>query len=128
MLKIEVQEAIDELKVVYGEGSVEVTEDGEGGAYVIVSNADLGEKYAPAVSWCGFRITFMYPDAQVYPHFFTPDLKRTDGKALGTGFGVNVTWNNRNTVQVSRKSGNWNSAVDTAQIKLEKVLQWLKEQ
>jgi len=127
IMTAEVEEAIKELESAYGAQNVQVTLDADGGAYVIVSNLNIGEKYAPSVIWCRFRVTHMYPQAQVYPHFVNLDLKRTDGAALGVGFASPVAHNDIQTVQVSRSSKNWNPASDTAQIKLEKVLQWIKE-
>lgn len=127
-MKENVLEAINELKIAYGEGNVSAVPDGEGGAYVIVSNLDLGEKYTPSIVWCGFRITHMYPEGQVYPHYLNPDLKRTDGQNYGSGFQSKIQWNNKETIQVSRTSKNWNPALDTAQLKLEKLIAWIKEQ
>jgi hypothetical protein len=124
----EVQQAIEELKLAYGDGNVEATPDNEGGAYVVVNDLDLCDKYEPVKTFCGFRITHMYPEAQVYPHFIVPDLKRADKNPLGAGFSKPMQWNDREVIQVSRKSNHWNPAVDTAQIKLEKVLKWIREQ
>jgi hypothetical protein len=124
----EVEEAIKELENAYGAENVQATADSDGGAYVMVSNLDIGEKYVPSVIWCRFRVTHMYPQAQVYPHFVNAELKRSDSAGFGTGFASPVVHNEIQTVQVSRSSKNWNPATDTAQIKLEKVLQWIKEQ
>ena len=38
--------------------------------------------------WIGFRITFQYPYADVYPHFTNANLARSDGRSLGGGFGT----------------------------------------
>jgi len=128
MITKEVAEAIEELKSVYGADNVDTKEDGEGGAYVIVKGLSIGDKYIPSSIWCGFRITYMYPEAQVYPHFVNEELKRADGKDFGSGFSKKVSWNNLMTVQISRSSKNWRASIDTAQLKLEKVLQWIREQ
>src|SRR6185369_10898485 len=96
----EVQQAIKELIESYGEESVEVTPDDDGGAYVIVGGCDLCDKYEPVKTICGFRITHMYPEAQVYPHFVTGILKRTDGNELGAGFSKPMQWNNKEVIQV----------------------------
>jgi hypothetical protein len=128
MMTNEVQQAIAELKAAHGDDAVVSTPDGEGGAYVIVNNVGMGDKYTPAKCWCGFRITYMYPESEVYPHFFHPDLKRVDGNPFGSGFSINTQWNGLNTVQVSRRSNHWNAALDTAKIKIDKVIKWMKEQ
>jgi hypothetical protein len=119
--------AVEQLRNFYGQGNVEALADSEGGAYVLVRNLDIGETYNYPSIWCRFRITYMYPEAQVYPHYINHDIKRKDGKPLGGGFSDPMMWNNHSVVQVSRTSKNWNPALDTAQIKLEKVIQWVKE-
>lgn len=123
----EVEEAIQELKDVYGEQNVSATPDQQGGAYVFVQNLDIGGKYTPSIIWCGFYLTHMYPTPDVYPHFVNPDLQRADRTPLSSTF-QKVQWQNRDAIQVSRRSNHWNPSLDTAQLKLEKVLKWMKEQ
>lgn len=124
----EVNEAITELKNAYGETKVEAIPDNEGGAFVIVRDLSLGDMYVPSIIWCGFRITHAYPIAQVYPHFVNLELKRKDGKPFGGGFSSPVEWNKLQTIQISRTSRNWNPALDTAHLKLQKVIQWMQQQ
>lgn len=57
----EVAEAIEEIKRLFRNNQLEVEEEPQGGAYVVVKDLPLGEKYEPPTAWCGFLITFQYP-------------------------------------------------------------------
>ena len=118
-----VQKAIEELRSSFNDCSVEA--DGSGGAYIVVKNIPLGPPYAQADTWIGFQITFQYPYADVYPHFVRPDLARQDGKPLGEGFGSSQ-FRGQSAMQISRRSNRLNPSVDTATLKLLKVLKWLQ--
>ena len=119
--------AVKQLQNFYGVENVEAITDGEDGAYVLVKNLPVGDIYNLPLIWCRFRITYMYPEAQVYPHYINPEIKRKDGLPLGGGISDPMIWNNHSVIQISRTSKNWNPALDTAQIKLEKIIQWLRE-
>ncbi|MGE0539195.1 MAG: E2/UBC family protein [Dehalococcoidia bacterium] len=123
----EVARAIDDIRTAFPGHRLEVQDEAQGGAYVVVHDLPIGEQYAPATSWCGFVITFQYPRADVYPHFLDPNLRRVDGKPLGESFsGQPVDWNGRQAYQVSRRSNRWSAATDTAATKLAKVLEWVR--
>jgi hypothetical protein len=117
--------AVKEIKIAFPKSKVEATEDGEGGAVVVVDPIEPGEIYRQRASWIGFRITFQYPASDVYPHFVRGDLARIDGKGLGEGMSV-TTFEGRPAVQISRRSNRLNPATDTAAFKLHKVLAWLR--
>lgn len=121
----EVIEAVDEVRRTFPEHRVEVEEEPQGGAYVIVHDLHIGGAFEPAMTWIGFLITFQYPEADVYPHFTASVLRRIDGAALGEGITVG-TWRDRPAVQVSRRSTRWDAARDTAAGKLLKVLEWMR--
>jgi len=125
-LKADVQKAIEEIRVNFSNCQVEVYPDGSGGAFVVVRGDLLGPPYVQADTWMGFQITFQYPYADVYPHFTRPDLKRTDGKSLGEGFGMSAQFRGQPAIQISRRSNKLNPATDTASLKLLKVLKWMK--
>ncbi len=124
----EVEGAIGEIKEAFRGHKVEVTEEAQGGAYVIVYDLPLGERYEPASTWCGFLIPFQYPHADVYPHFIDAAVKRTDGSPLGTGFQGSQVWRERAVIQVSRRSNRWDAGADTAAAKLAKVITWIQTQ
>lgn len=118
----EVQAAIDEIIVVYPNTSADP--DGDGGAYVVVQDVQLGPAYQQRQTWVGFHITYNYPQADVYPHFVRADLSRVDGSSLGEGTSPGP-FHGQAAIQLSRRSNQLNQAVQTALLKLQKVLQWL---
>jgi len=73
----------------------------------------------------GFLISFQYPRADVYPHFIDGSVSRKDGAALGQGFSA-TTWQDRKALQISRRSNRLDPTIDTAALKLQKVLDWLR--
>jgi hypothetical protein len=119
----EVAGAIDEIRAAFPDAAVEAREDGDG-VIVIVDPVDPGPPYVQRATWIGFRITFQYPYADVYPHFLRGDLTRVDGAALGEGITA-TRFEDHSAVQVSRRSNRLNPATDTAVLKLIKVLHWL---
>lgn len=124
-----ITEAIEELRQTFVDATVTVEDDGVGGAWVTIDSIPLGPVYEQETSWIAFQITFAYPDADVYPLFVRPDLRRKDGGAHGEGF-QSVTWGPRGVpgTQLSRRSNRLNPAIDTAATKVLKVLKWLSEQ
>lgn len=124
-MKPAVEQAVAEIKAAYPDSPVTVCEDGEGGAYVIVEEVDVGSLYQPPRTWVGFRITFQYPYADTYPHYVRGDLGRIDGRPLGEGMSVNTTFEGRSAVQISRRSNRLDPRTETAIVKLQKVLIWL---
>jgi Prokaryotic E2 family E len=124
----EVAAAVQEIKHAFPDRRVEVFPEEQGGAYVIVPDLDLGARYTPSTSWCGFLITFQYPRADVYPHFLDGSVRRSDGGGFPAGITGPTTWQDRQALQVSRRSNRWNPALDTALTKLVKVLEWVRSQ
>ena len=126
MITPEVAEAIQQIRDAFPDATVEDHEDGSGGAYVIVTPVDPGQPYQQRETWIGFRITFQYPVSDVYPHFVRPDLGRVDQQPLGEGMSpASFGFDNRQAIQISRRSNRLNPATDTALIKLWKVLDWM---
>ena len=120
----EVATAVDEIKTAFPEATVEVKEEGDG-VVVLLDPIELGGPYVQAETWVGFRITFQYPYSDVYPHFVRGDLARADGAGLGEGMSV-ATFDNRSAVQISRRSNRLDPNTETALIKLNKVMEWLR--
>ncbi|OZF26326.1 hypothetical protein CH295_27040 [Rhodococcus sp. 14-2483-1-2] len=122
-------EAIEELRQTFSDGTVTFDSDGAGGAWVTINAVDLGPVYEQETSWIAFQITFPYPEADVYPLFVRPDLRRKDGAAHRDGF-QSVTWGPHGVpgTQLSRRSNRLDPAIDTAATKVLKVLKWLNEQ
>jgi hypothetical protein len=128
-LTSQVARAIEELYGAFPDTSIEVTSDGVGGAYIIVDNVELGVSYVQDHTWLGFHISYLYPAADVYPHYVRADLARREGQPLGLGFSI-TTWAHRNqpATQLSRRSNHWDARRDTAALKALKVLSWLRSQ
>src|ERR1700682_147290 len=125
-MKAEGEKAIEQIRASFPGKQLIAREDGEGGAYVIVDDVELGPPYSQDATWIGARITCEYPYADVYPVFVRGDLARKDGQALGEATAVGQTFEGRSAVQISRKSNRLNPGRDTAAMKLQKVLAWLK--
>jgi hypothetical protein len=122
----EVESAIAEIREAFSSLEIETIPEPQGGAYVVVKDLAIGELFIPNTTWIGFLITFQYPDADVYPHFISGELKRANGQPFPAGITGPTTWQNRSALQVSRRSNRWAPGVDTAANKLAKVLTWLR--
>lgn len=121
----QIEKAIAEVRSSFPDSRVDTEPDGGGGAFVVVHDLLLGSPYVQPKIWVGFQITFQYPYADVYPHFTCADLARADGRSLGEGLG-NANWRSKPATQLSRRSNKLNPAIDTAALKLLKVMQWLR--
>lgn len=132
-----VTEALEELGVLFPDRPLRWEADGQGGAFVIMSNCPLSAQYQQDATWVGFHITHMCPFADTYPHYVRYDLARTDGGALGEGFSGGVQWvglqnslgeavGSRVSVQISRRSNRLaGDGIETPAIKFLKVMKWL---
>ena len=120
--------AIAELHDAFPDASVAATEDGQGGAVIVIDAVPLGAPYIQEATWVGFTIPFNYPFADVYPFFVRGDLARQDGEPLGPGTST-VAFDgrpNEGAVQLSRSSPRRDAAIDTALRKLLRVLDWVR--
>lgn len=130
----DVEAAIAEIAESFPDSTVSIVEDGDGGAYVTVDPVDLGDRLTPQSSWVKFQITFQYPASDVYPLFIRPDVQPKagpppNGTPLGEGT-ANAQYTGGGqaepAIQLSRRSNRLNPATDTAALKLQKVLLWLR--
>lgn len=124
-IKEPIRDALEEIKAA-GFETLSVADDGSGGAFVLVEDAGIGDAYLQSTTWVGFRITFQYPYADVYPHFVRSDLTRKDGRPLGDGMSAGHTFMTRPAIQISRRSNRLDPTTNTAALKLMKVLHWLQ--
>lgn len=97
--------------------------DETGGVHVVIDDIGPGETYVEATTWFGFHISAAYPAADVYPHYVRR-LHRNDATAHPEGFSE-CEWQEREALQLSRRSNRWNPATDSAALKAMKVLAWL---
>jgi len=121
----EVETAIDEIRQAFSGHQVDIEPETQGGVYVVVHDLFFGNQYAPSHGWVGFLINFQYPRSDVYPHLIDASIQRVNGNALGDGISGPTDWRGKKVWQISRKSNHLDPTIDTAALKLAKVLQWL---
>ena len=126
-MKSEVKQAVDELRRCFSEAEIKVHAKADGGAAVTIDTIDLGSAYTPRYSWIKFAISFQYPYADIYPLFVRPDVIRADGQPHGTGISL-ASFEGESALQLSRRSNRWDPSVDTATLKITKVIQWFRDQ
>ncbi|MFI5887664.1 hypothetical protein [Streptomyces sp. NPDC051554] len=125
-----VQEAVEQVRDHFAEAVVTAVPDGGGGVYVVVDPVPVGDHYTVQETWLGFQITAAYPDADIYPHY-TGLLARADGQPHGQPVQQIAEWQGRlggPVLQISRRSNQWNPAVDSAVNKSVRILAWLADQ
>ena len=129
-MKQAVGQGVGEIRDTYGIDEVHVVEDGQGGAWVEITDLELGPPYLQDTTFLICLLPFNRPGADVYPMFVRVDLARVDGGPLGEGFQVTqLMWPGepqpRPVVQVSRRTrGAFNG--QTPSQKIEKVLDWIR--
>jgi hypothetical protein len=136
-MKEAVEKAITDLREGLPDREVRVKPDSDGGAYVIVDGVDIGDCFAPAVTWIGFQITWACPDPDVYPHFIDPGVRYVGQGAAPNGHpdGNLPTAMSRGhvmpgfdlpAIQVSRRSNHRNAETDSPLCKLLRIIDFLK--
>ena len=126
-MKPAVDQAVEELKRCFSDAKVVARPRDDGGAIVTMDPIDLGSSYLPQQTWVRFVIGFQYPYADVYPLFIRHDVVRADGQPHGRGI-TETSFEDEPVLQLSRSSKHRDPAIDTAALKVTKVIQWLKEQ
>ena len=121
----EVEQAIEELRRCFAEAEVIACAKEDGGAAVTIDPIELGPIYSPQQTWIKFDIGFQYPYADIYPLFVRPDLSRTDGQPHGEGTSKN-SYGDEEALQLSRRNNHLDPLVDTAALKVIKVIEWLR--
>lgn len=119
--------AIAEIKASFLGVAIVHKPDGKGGAILRIETVALGDQYVQKTTWLSCHITFQYPFADVYPLFVRPDLARKDGAPLGQGISIS-SFDGYPATQLSRRSNHRDPKVETAVMKILKVIQWLNEQ
>ena len=124
-MRSEVASGVDELKAQFAPSSVTVTEDGSGGAHVIVETVDLGTRFTNQVTWIGGHLTAQYPYADVYPIFIGKDVHRADGVAFQAPV-TPGTFAGRPAWQVSRRNSGAQIERQAANAKFLRVVHFLQ--
>ena len=126
-MKQNVANAIEELKRAFPSLEVCSREDGSGGAYVIVEDVAIGDRYQPSSTWIGGHIPPLYPYADIYPLFIGDNVRRVDGVAFAVPITPGARFLDRPALQVSRRNNQIQNYPQTAASKFAKVLHFLKE-
>ena len=125
-MKPEVEQAVAELRRCFGDAAVAACPKDDGGAVVTIDPIDLGPGYVPQQTWIKFLVCFQYPLADIYPLFVHPDVARADGQPHGEAI-TRAEFEGEPALQLSRRSNHLDAEIDTAALKVTKVMQWLKE-
>ncbi len=120
-----VDEAVRQIRAGLPDVRWKVDPDGQGGAVMLGDDLALGAPWAQPDTWIGFRIAFNYPYADIYPQFVRGDLARSDGGPIGEALNL-TSFEGRPAIQISRSSPRRVPGVETALIKLLKVIAWLR--
>lgn len=123
----EVKQAVGELRACFHATEVDAASTGDGGAVVTIACVDPGPVYTQRETWMRFVIGFQYPYADIYPLFVRPDLARADSQPHGEGI-TPAEFHGHKALQLSRRSNRLNPMIDTASLKVMKVLEWLRTQ
>lgn len=136
-MKPDVAVAVGELEAALIGSAVQVLEDQDGGAYVIVDDVAIGDAFSPRSSWIGFHVVWTYPDSDTYPHFIDAGVKyvgsgpapnqHADGN-LPTALtrGATMPGFELAAIQISRRSNHRNADTDTAAQKLLRIIDFLR--
>ena len=125
-MKSEVATAIEELRKQFSSAGFAVTEDGQGGARVIMEPISVGTRLRPSSTWMGFHIPPTYPYADLYPVFIGANLERVDGAALQSPLTRGPQFEGRPAIQISRRNGAAQTSLQKATFKILKVLDFLE--
>ena len=126
-VRAEVSEAIDGLKRAFPGSELTVSEDGQGGAHVMVESVAIGARYEPERSWLGGHIPPQYPYADIYPVFMDATVRRRDGKAFEAPITTGHNFCGRPAIQISRRNDRMQNSGQTAVAKFLKILDFLEK-
>ena len=125
-MKQDVANAIEELKQAFPSSTVTSSEDGQGGAYVVVETVRIGRRFVPSDTWMGGHIPPLYPYADIYPVFIDAGVRRSDGKGFKAPITVGHTFFGRPAIQISRRNNKIQNSPQTAIAKFLKVINFVE--
>lgn len=121
----EVAKAIAELRKAFEPSEITVSEDAEGGAYVIVETVTIGNRHQPPQTWLGGHIPALYPAADIYPVFMGADVRLASGAEYQAPVTRGHSFQGRPAIQISRRNNQIHLASQTAVAKFTKILHFL---
>jgi hypothetical protein len=107
-------------------GRVRHEPDGEGGAFVVVEEIELGEHWSARTAELAFHLAYNYPASSIYPYYLQPDIVPAGGafpQAL-----QRVEWRGSPMIQVSLRQENWDPRRDNAVGAVMQTQDWLRSQ
>lgn len=125
-MKLDIANAIQELHRGFPDTTVWSEQDRDGGAYVIVEDIDIGQRYAPSSTWLGGHITALYPYADIYPLFMDASVRRADGVEFVPPITLGHEFAGRSAIQISRANSHTQNFPQTALAKFLKVIHFLE--
>ncbi len=123
-----VEAAIREVETSFAPSRVVAEPDGRGGAHVIVERVPLGPPFVQSEIWVGAHLPAQLPYSDVYPVFVSGELKRVDSEPLKPPITAGHTFLGRSAVQISRRSNGVDLSAQSAAMKMQKVLHWMRTQ
>jgi hypothetical protein len=121
-----VEQAVNALRETFPHTELAVEDDGAGGAYVRIEPIELGPRFAPQRTWVGGHLPPQLPYADVYPLFIGSEVARADGATLSAPITAGHSFRGRPALQISRRTNRLDPTVQTAALKFQKVLHWLR--
>jgi len=125
-MNTEVTQALEELKRQFPASTLQITDDGQGGAYAIVEPVFIGERYVPSSTWIGAHVPAQYPYADLYPVFMGGDVARADGIAFVAPI-TSSSFQGRPALAISRRNNTAQQRPQTAVAKFLKILDFLEK-
>ena len=126
-MKQDVATAIEELKQAFPASAITSSEDGQGGAYVVVERVNIGTRFVPSVTWMGGHIPALYPYADIYPVFIDATVRRVDGKEFEAPITVGHTFAGRSAIQISRRNSRTQNLPQTVVAKFLKIINFVEK-
>lgn len=123
-----VSDAVETIRKAFPEAVVNVTDDGSGGAYVLLDPVDLGPKFVPHRTWIGGHIPPQFPYADIYPLFIDANVKFSTGAEFVAPISRGHHFCGRPALQISRRTNRLDPQLQTAACKFQKVIYWLAHQ
>ena len=126
-MKTEVAQSIEELRRQFPAAAIEVTEEAQGGAMVVISPVRIGPRFVPQTTWLGAHIPALYPYADIYPVFMDAQVRRVDGAAFVAPITPNASFAGRHALQISRRNPQAQQSPQTTVMKFLKVIDFLEK-
>lgn len=121
-----VEQAVTALREAFPHAELTVEDDGAGGAYVRIEPIELGPRFIPERTWVGGHLPPQLPYADVYPLFIGSEVTRSDRRAFSAPITLGHNFRGKPALQISRRTNRLDPTVQTAALKFQKVLHWLR--